>query len=469
MMSTIIEDPHIPLVGMNGRNGRNKLYSDTSASSASEAHSNHLCKHGPYHFETVGKMLAKRKELFHKRKRHCDVSLCLALAGVGLMILETELTTAFLIRRDSLTSYLMKTCVTSFTVALLIFLGIYHYLDIQLFAVDNGVDDLRLAISFRRVLKIAVEFTICSIHPIPGDFDVHWSATVADGQMERQMKVPLDVVLSLPMFLRFYLICRAIMLHSRLYQDASSQGLGALNRIHFNFRFIFKSLMTLYPEYVLTIIMLLSFLTSSWALRLCEMYGEEGIRDDVHASFLNCMWLIAVTFLSVGYGDIVPTTYCGRGIAVLTGMMGAGCTALVVAVLARRLELSRAEKYVHDFVIDADLDKRLKHNAANVVRAGWFVYKYKKLNDGNSKMVSQQRKLLHAVDNIREIRAAQRRLMDNSTTLVEVGKANNEITGTVHAIRHRQGVLEQRVTEIQDSVKLILTSVNKVMDAIDKR
>lgn len=33
------------------------------------------------------------------------------------------------------------------------------------------------------------------------------------------------------------------------------------------------------------------------------------------------MWLIAITFLSVGYGDIVPNTYCGRGIAVATGMM----------------------------------------------------------------------------------------------------------------------------------------------------
>lgn len=33
------------------------------------------------------------------------------------------------------------------------------------------------------------------------------------------------------------------------------------------------------------------------------------------------MWLIAITFLSVGFGDIVPNTYCGRGIAVSTGIM----------------------------------------------------------------------------------------------------------------------------------------------------
>lgn len=33
------------------------------------------------------------------------------------------------------------------------------------------------------------------------------------------------------------------------------------------------------------------------------------------------MWLIAVTFLAIGYGDIVPNTYCGRAICVVSGLM----------------------------------------------------------------------------------------------------------------------------------------------------
>ena len=94
------------------------------------------------------------------------------------------------------------------------------------------------------------------------------------------------------------------------------------------------------------------------------------------------MWLTAITFLSVGYGDIVPNTYCGRGIAVTTGLMvmsecpvlpnkdtsmtqGAGCTALVVAVIARKLELTRAEKHVHNFMMDTQLTKRVSHQNPN--------------------------------------------------------------------------------------------------------
>ena len=48
---------------------------------------------------------------------------------------------------------------------------------------------------------------------------------------------------------------------------------------------------------------------------ICRFHDEE------HANLLNAMWLIAITFLSVGFGDIVPNTYCGRGIAVSTGIM----------------------------------------------------------------------------------------------------------------------------------------------------
>ncbi|XP_042688685.1 small conductance calcium-activated potassium channel protein 1-like [Centrocercus urophasianus] len=71
------------------------------------------------------------------------------------------------------------------------------------------------------------------------------------------------------------------------------------------------------------------------------------------------MWLISITFLSIGYGDMVPHTYCGKGVCLLTGIMGAGCTALVVAVVARKLELTKAEKHVHNFMMDTQLTKRL--------------------------------------------------------------------------------------------------------------
>uniref|UniRef100_A0A1B0AE54 Potassium channel domain-containing protein n=1 Tax=Glossina pallidipes TaxID=7398 RepID=A0A1B0AE54_GLOPL len=79
------------------------------------------------------------------------------------------------------------------------------------------------------------------------------------------------------------------------------------------------------------------------------------------------MWLTAITFLCVGYGDIVPNTYCGRGITLTCGMVGAGCTALLVAVVSRKLELTRAEKHVHNFMMDTQLTKRTQNSVYEII------------------------------------------------------------------------------------------------------
>lgn len=43
-------------------------------------------------------------------------------------------------------------------------------------------------------------------------------------------------------------------------------------------------------------------------------------------------------------------------------LKGVSCTATMVAVLARKLELARAEKHVHFFMMDTQLNKRVKLN-----------------------------------------------------------------------------------------------------------
>lgn len=44
-------------------------------------------------------------------------------------------------------------------------------------------------------------------------------------------------------------------------------------------------------------------------------------RQEVAGSFLGAMWFISITFLSIGYGDMVPHSYCGKAVCLLTGIM----------------------------------------------------------------------------------------------------------------------------------------------------
>lgn len=46
--------------------------------------------------------------------------------------------------------------------------------------------------------------------------------------------VPLDVLLSIPMFFRLYWIPRVLLLRSKLFTDISSRGIAGLNRVDFD-------------------------------------------------------------------------------------------------------------------------------------------------------------------------------------------------------------------------------------------
>ncbi|KAI9589582.1 hypothetical protein GQX74_007750 [Glossina fuscipes] len=103
--------------------------------------------------------------------------------------------------------------------------------------IDNCADDWRIAMTWQRISQIGLELFICAIHPIPGEYYFQWTTKLANKNKTIGTEmVPYDVALSLPMFLRLYLICRVMLLHSKLFTDASSRSIGALNRINFNTR-----------------------------------------------------------------------------------------------------------------------------------------------------------------------------------------------------------------------------------------
>lgn len=115
--------------------------------------------------------------------------------------------------------------------------------------IDNCADDWRIAMTWQRISQITLEMTICAVHPIPGQYYFEWTTKLANKNkaIGREI-VPYDVALSLPMFLRLYLICRVMLLHSKLFTDASSRSIGALNRINFNTRHVIHAIDTCFSS-----------------------------------------------------------------------------------------------------------------------------------------------------------------------------------------------------------------------------
>lgn len=95
--------------------------------------------------------------------------------------------------------------------------------------------------------------------------------------------------------------------------------------IEYDDPFIINNVFFIVISFRLTFVLTLRF-------RVSFIQLINRFHDEEHANLLNSMWLIAITFLSVGFGDIVPNTYCGRGIAVSTGIMVSSCTIINIVL-----------------------------------------------------------------------------------------------------------------------------------------
>ncbi|GCB68322.1 hypothetical protein scyTo_0005285 [Scyliorhinus torazame] len=414
----------------------------------------------------IGYKLGHRRALFEKRKRLSDYALIFGMFGIVVMVIETELAWGAY-QKGSLYSLALKCLISLSTIILLGLIIVYHAREIQLFMVDNGADDWRIAMTYERIFFICLEILVCAIHPIPGNYTFTWTARLAFSYTTSTAIADVDIILSIPMFLRLYLIARVMLLHSKLFTDASSRSIGALNKINFNTRFVMKTLMTICPGTVLLVFSISLWIIAAWTVRACERYHDS---QDVTSNFLGAMWLISITFLSIGYGDMVPNTYCGKGVCLLTGIMGAGCTALVVAVVARKLELTKAEKHVHNFMMDTQLSKRVKNAAANVLRETWLIYKNTKLvkKIDHAKVRKHQRKFLQAIHQLRSVKMEQRKLNDQANTLVDLAKTQNIMYDMISDLNERSEDFEKRIVTLENKLETLIGSIQALPGLISQ-
>ncbi|XP_069032659.1 small conductance calcium-activated potassium channel protein 1-like [Embiotoca jacksoni] len=404
----------------------------------------------------IGWRLVRRRALFLRRQRLNDCALAVGIFGVVMMVTETELSWS-VYSKSSIYSLTLKSIISVSTLILLSLIVAYHCCEVQLYVHDIGAEDWRIAMTTDRLALIALELAAVAIHPYPVGLLSYLQKTKS-----RLSETELEIVLALPMFLRIYLLGRAMMLHSRLFTDTASRSIGALNKIHFNTRFVGKTLMTTYPGTVLMIFSVSLWIVAAWGLHVCERHHNY---KDLSSNYMEALWMVSVTFLSIGYGDVVPHTYCGRSICLLTGIMGAGCTVLVVAVVARKLELTRAEKHVHNFMMDSHISERIKIAAANVLRETWLIYKHTKLSRerDHTRVRMHQRKLLLAIHQLRRVKMEKRVLADQANSLVDLCKMHNLMYDVLSEVQGGRGELNAHIHSLEKHVEELREGFRSLM------
>ncbi|XP_042346464.1 intermediate conductance calcium-activated potassium channel protein 4 [Plectropomus leopardus] len=396
--------------------------------------------------------LRDRKFLLEDKKRLCALALGTALLGILLMIIHAETCPRFY-KPGSNTALFINCSISLSTGCLLILIIAFHYKDIRLFIIDHNQVDWHIAMTRQRVLLIILELSVCVIHPVGTYWEVGLqpnsssSATLCVSNHRGEHMINVELLLSVLMFLRLYWVHRAILLHSKVLLSASYRSIGSLNNINFTFRFVLKILMNKYPARTLLVFIIFFWITASWMLTLCERKT-----DATTGKMDTAMWLIAITFLTVGYGDVAPNTSCGKAVCLFTGVMGVACTAMLVAVVSKTLALNKGEKHVHFFMLDIQISKRIRHAAANVLRECWLLHRTNLTKGNRGEQRRHQRCLLEAIRVFRHLRLKQKKLRDYVSEMVDLPKMQMIMCDLSANWNNSYRELEQRILSMEQKL-----------------
>ncbi|KAG2933766.1 hypothetical protein PC110_g16720 [Phytophthora cactorum] len=106
----------------------------------------------------------------------------------------------------------------------------------------------------------------------------------------------------------------------------------------------------------------------SWEKDVGEIVrSEDAICDDLYIS--DSLWMVFMTFLSIGYGDVSPRTGRGRAIIVITACIALMLDAMFFSVVIKKFSFSTMESRVHAFLYRMELYKKKDVSAVMALQA----------------------------------------------------------------------------------------------------
>ena len=252
-------------------------------------------------------IIAKRKSLYKRRMLCADIALILAIIGLACAIALQELQTAFSHLNDEdlyhparITILILQLFVLTTSIILVFVIGCNYLIIITIKKLNNGIDDWKLVLSAGNVFSFLLEALLVSIHPYFFNNSHELKIILLDNYNEEfQAGFKYHTLLTVLMFTRIYLLARWLVFHHRLANSSIILSLGRLNSVEVGFGFIIKTILQENPWIMLVSMIAIVLTGASWSIRVCEsaMLDNASPMD----SFWNSLWLIVITYYTVGY------------------------------------------------------------------------------------------------------------------------------------------------------------------------
>lgn len=426
--------------------------------------------------ETVHRRYKSQRKMIDLKTKVSDWCLYLALFGLVLAVIDAETVALSTKGKETVPQsplsiilpFFLRITILMSTLLLDVLVLVYHSIEVKISLIEMGSNYWRIGVTCERIAKLLIELTICSICPLPGVGTVEWPLLGVGERLPHTVHIPVDVLLCLPMFLRLYIACRYLVLHSVHFQDPATKAMASLNQISVDFPFVVRTQLTERPLSIIAFSTVCFWLILAWMLTQCERYTHS---DDIGSNrhIIDFIWFEIVTFFSIGYGDVQVETYCGRALAIITGIIGTLMSSLLIALVGRRMQLSLSERRVNQVIAESQLSIQYKHSAARVLQSTWRALKQKRLMNvevGGAhrraflRFRAEQRNLLRAITGFRRARWKLRMRLEYEDDYIAFRRSFVETQDRLTTVRRTQERLRTQLNLLAlsvDKLSLMLT------------
>ncbi len=317
-------------------------------------------------------------------RAHALLSCQVGFLGIFLMIAAREVEWSYDSSSSALNVALALRCLNSCVTLYLLYL-IYRYNWIE-----NHIDNINAGflneLSFwsnKRLTSLAIEFIICAIHDFPFldllvaiDLPIDQNDYLSAYFGIDIVPVAVPAPWSLFMFLRFYLIGRVM--RDRAFSSGANI-LGMFSNFPFNTEFAIRAILDGDAMPTLLQFLFLLQVACAYSLHVCERpadFGNGGIPGN--KSFTGAVWLSFVTLTTVGYGDLLPLTLCGRGVMLLNAFIGLCLMSGILSAFNGMITMLPFESRMEDFIAFDVVKWHFWNSASSVIAHAWRNYKARK-------------------------------------------------------------------------------------------
>ena len=212
---------------------------------------------------------------------------------------------------------------------------------------------------------MAVEIFLACIVPYPSS-DFTFSVEMLGFTVEYS----LSAVLTFISILRLYGILR-LFGHYSEYTQLKAATISKKHSVNADSYFALKCLIQESPFMGVAAVFMAVSLFTATAMMLCEepdrILGGE-VSESTLKAFWDNLWVIFYTSTTVGYGNIYPMTHVGRGICIISCILGNMYLGMLVVTIHNKMKLDEGQSLSYAWISRKYISKDMKKYAKVSIR-----------------------------------------------------------------------------------------------------